>query len=129
KVDLFESGVSLINLSATGEKVVTLTADRMKALKEVLLKLKDQSPKGIVITGPSSDMFTVGADINLIRGVTDPAVGEKLAREGQEGFALIESMPCITVAAISGPCVGGGCELALACKYRIISDEKSSIIG
>lgn len=129
KVDLFESGVALITLSASGEKVVTLTMERMRALKEALIKLKDQNPKGLVITGPSPEMFTVGADINLIRDVTDPAVGEKLAREGQEVFALIESFSCVTVAAISGPCVGGGCELSLACKYRIISDDKSSIIG
>lgn len=129
KVDLFESGVALITLSASGEKVVTLTMERMRALKEALIKLKDQNPKGLVITGPSPEMFTVGADINLIRDVTDPAVGEKLAREGQEVFALVESFSCVTVAAISGPCVGGGCELSLACKYRIISDDKSSIIG
>lgn len=129
KLDYFESGVALITLSASGEKVITLTLERMESLKATLLKVRDSSPKGLVITGPSPEMFTVGADINLIRGVTDPEIGERLARHGQEVFDLIEKMPCITVAAISGPCVGGGCELSLACRYRIISDDKTSIIG
>jgi 3-hydroxyacyl-CoA dehydrogenase/enoyl-CoA hydratase/3-hydroxybutyryl-CoA epimerase len=126
-VSRLESGVALIQLGT--EAAVTLTPQRLDSLKKALFDLKSSSPKGLIITGSSTDMFTVGADINLIRGVTDPAVGESLAREGQDIFNLIEELPFPTVAAISGPCVGGGCELALACKFRIISDEKSSIIG
>lgn len=128
RLDVFESGVALITLGPS-EKVVTLRADRMDALSAALDRVAEINPRGLVITGPSPEMFTVGADINIIKTVTDPAHGEELARRGQIVFDKIAKFPFITVAAISGPCVGGGCELALACRYRLISDDKSSIIG
>lgn len=126
---LLDSGVAVIRLGSSSERVVTITAERMKSLAEALEQVRIQRPKGLIVTGPSPEMFTAGADINLIRDVTDPAVGEKMARQGQEVFALISALPCPSVAAISGACVGGGCELALACTYRIISDHKNSLIG
>lgn len=128
-VSLLESGVALLKLGSADERYITLTPKRINSLRDALISLKSNPPKGLVITGSTTDMFTVGADISLINSVTDPSSGEALAKEGQDVFALIEQLPFITVAAISGPCVGGGCELALACKYRLISDEKSSLIG
>jgi len=127
--EILESGAALIRLGAPEERVVTLTVERISTLKVLLERFAATPPKGIIITGPGAEMFTAGADINAIASVTDPAVGEKLAREGQRIFDLIENLPCMTVAAISGPCVGGGCELALACKVRICTDLKSTTIG
>ncbi|MBN8549718.1 MAG: enoyl-CoA hydratase/isomerase family protein [Deltaproteobacteria bacterium] len=126
---LLDSGVAIVRLGSASERVVTITAERMNSLAEALEQVRIQRPKGVIITGPSPEMFTAGADINLIRDVKDPALGEKLARQGQEVFGLIEALPCPSVAAISGACVGGGCELSLACTYRIISDHKNSLIG
>jgi 3-hydroxyacyl-CoA dehydrogenase/enoyl-CoA hydratase/3-hydroxybutyryl-CoA epimerase len=126
---LLDSGVALIRLGNAQERVVTFTMERMRSLAEALQQVKVQRPKGLIITGVSAEMFTAGADINLIRDVTDAALGEKFAKEGQDVFNLIAALPCPSVAAISGVCVGGGCELSLACTYRIISDHKSSLIG
>lgn len=128
-LSILDNGVALINLGASDEPVITLTADRIASLREILKRLKTNPPKGLVIMGSTQEMFTVGADINVILSVTDPKVGALLAKEGQDVFAELESIPCTKVAAISGPCVGGGCELVLACDYRIISDTKGSIIG
>ncbi len=123
-----DSGVLLIELGKPGESVVTLTHARMESLKRVLESV-NSSTKGVIITGPGPGMFTAGADISAIQEITDPAIATRAAELGQELFSLIERLPCNTVAAISGPCVGGGCEMALACNVRLISDEPNSIIG
>jgi 3-hydroxyacyl-CoA dehydrogenase/enoyl-CoA hydratase/3-hydroxybutyryl-CoA epimerase len=129
RIERLESGVCILRLGDTEERVVTITEARMTSLREALKELRAQRPVGLIIAGPHADMFTAGADISLIQQVSDPAVGARLAREGQQVFADIESLPFPTAAVISGPCVGGGCELVLACRYRLISNRPSSIIG
>ena len=128
-LSMLPSGLALICLGAPDERVVTLTPVRMESIRDILDRLREQKPKGAIFAGSHEAMFTAGADISLIRSIDDPAVGEQLARYGQHLFNQIESLPFPTAAAISGPCVGGGCELALACTYRIITKDKSSIIG
>lgn len=126
-LEYLPSGVALISLGS--EPVVVLDFDRLSAFKDAISQVKQKSPKGLVITGSSTEMFTVGADIHAIKNVTDPKVGEDLAKLGQAIFGEVEDLPFPTVAAISGPCVGGGCELALACNVRLISSDDSSRIG
>ncbi len=96
---------------------------------EALAKVKQLAPRGLIVRSPSIESFCVGADIGLIQSVTDPREGAALARQGQEAYNLIQDLGCTTVAAIGGPCVGGGCELVLACTYRIASDDPATSIG
>lgn len=129
QLSILESGIAVIVLGSADERAVSLTHERLESFREHLVKLGVDRPKGLIITGPSADMFTVGADINGIKSIVDPNVGKQLAQKGQQVYNQLEALPFPTVAAISGPCVGGGCEMVLACKYRIISDQPSSIIG
>jgi len=129
RLEFMENGIAILFLGHNEERVVTLTEARMNSIREVLARLRQQKPPGLIIAGPHADMFTAGADITMIKEVKDASVGEKLARLGQQLYDDIESLPFPTVAAISGPCVGGGCEMVLACRNRIISEEKSSSIG
>lgn len=129
RLEFDESGLAILYLGHSSERVITLTVERLDSLRESIQRLRQQKPPGLIIISPHKDMFTAGADINLIKAVTDAKKAEELARAGQNLFDEIESLPFPTVAAISGPCVGGGCELALACKHRIITDVKSSTIG
>lgn len=128
-VSVLPSGVALITLGSPDEGATTLTPDRISALEAAIAQVADMKPKGVIITGSGEDMFSVGADVSLIRNVKDASVGARLAREGQRVFDKITSLTIPSVAAISGPCVGGGFELALACSYRICSDAKSTLIG
>lgn len=130
KVNVVEhDGVYTIFLGSEEERVITITSERMSSLKETIAQLSAIKPKGVIISGPRENMFAAGADINAIQSIQDPQVGEELGKQGQAVFQMIEDLPCPTVAAVSGPCVGGGCELALSCDYRLISTHPSSQIG
>ena len=124
-----DNHLATIVLGDGEESSIVLTPARMTSLVDALQEVHTKRPKGLVIRAPSPTSFCVGADISLIQNVTDPAEGAKLATQGQDAYNLLEDLPCTTVAAISGPCVGGGCELALACDYRILSDSAHTTIG
>jgi len=128
-VELRETGVAVLRLGSNGAPLVTFDEHVMQSLRSELENLQRSRPTALIIAPTSEDMFCAGADLKLIEKVTDPAVGARLAEIGQEIFALIAKLPFPTIAAISGPCVGGGCEMVLACKHRIISDSKGSVIG
>jgi len=124
-----EGGTAIIELGSNDESVITFTAARMESLRTHIAEVRAKNPKGLVITGVSENMYAAGADINLINSVKEAEEGARMAEFGQTLFDEIESLPFTTVAAISGPCVGGGCEMVMACNYRIISNSNKSIIG
>jgi 3-hydroxyacyl-CoA dehydrogenase/enoyl-CoA hydratase/3-hydroxybutyryl-CoA epimerase len=121
--------IAILTLGAPDERAITLTPQRIESFVAALAKVRDAAPRGLVIRAPSIESFCVGADISLIQSVTDAAKGAELATQGQHAYNLLEDLPCTTVAAIGGPCVGGGCELVLACDYRIAADLASTSIG
>jgi 3-hydroxyacyl-CoA dehydrogenase / enoyl-CoA hydratase / 3-hydroxybutyryl-CoA epimerase len=130
-----QDGVAVIMLGSPEDKAIILTEERMRSLDALLdslhadIKSKKESLTGVIFTSPSNISFCVGADINAIKDVTDPKEGRRLAAQGQSVFQKIEDLPVPSVAAIHGHCVGGGCELSLACDYRLITDAPNSKIG
>jgi 3-hydroxyacyl-CoA dehydrogenase / enoyl-CoA hydratase / 3-hydroxybutyryl-CoA epimerase len=83
----------------------------------------------VVIRSGKPDSFIAGADVDAIASIEDPAQAETKIRLGQAIFMDVETMPVPTVAAIHGVCLGGGTELALACRYRILSDSDKTKVG
>jgi 3-hydroxyacyl-CoA dehydrogenase/enoyl-CoA hydratase/3-hydroxybutyryl-CoA epimerase len=124
-----DNKIATIQLGSDEEKAPTWTPSRMASFTEALTTVGTSAATSLIIKAPSVETFCVGADISLIASVTDPTVGEKLAREGQAAFDQLEDLGIVSIAAIGGPCVGGGCEMALACTYRIITNAPSSVIG
>ena len=123
-------GVLCLSLGEPHEKTAVLTRERIDSLVALLDDITGQNDiRGLVVLGPSSGGFCAGADIEAIKSVTDPKVGRELASLGQEIFNRIEDLPFTTVAAIQGACVGGGCELVLACDYRILLNSERTKIG
>ncbi len=123
-------GVALLRLGAPGEKLVVLTERRMDSLAQVLAAIAKRTDlKGLVIAGPEGGAFCAGADISVIRDIDSAEKGSVLARRGQEIFSLVAALGIPTVAAIRGACVGGGCELSLACTYRVLLGAKDTKIG
>lgn len=123
-------GYAVLRLGRPDEPVVTFTRERLLALDRALQQLATTSGlKGVVITGPGGNMFCAGADIGLIHSIQSVAEGRDAAVLGRSIFERCQKLSVPVVAAIEGPCVGGGCELALFCDVRVASDHPSTQIG
>jgi enoyl-CoA hydratase len=83
---------------------------------------RDESVRVIVLTGAGEKSFVAGADINELARQT-PITGREHARHGQALFSRIERLPKPVIAAVNGFALGGGCELAMACTFRIAADS------
>lgn len=83
---------------------------------------KDPAVRGVILTGEGSN-FAAGADVKQIAEITDAKEGERLALEAHRLTSAIDESDLPVIAAINGYCLGGGCELVLACHVRIASDK------
>ncbi|MHB1194585.1 MAG: 3-hydroxyacyl-CoA dehydrogenase NAD-binding domain-containing protein [Longimicrobiales bacterium] len=120
-------GVGWITLDDPERKVNVLTEDVMRRLARVVETARTAAIDGrarvVVVRSGKRDSFLAGADVDAIAALEDPGEAERAIRVGQAVFAEIEKLPVPTVCAIHGACVGGGLELALACRHRVASDS------
>lgn len=122
-------GTLVLILDRADENVNTLSQEVLAELDAVMERLRIEPPTALIIASGKSSGFIAGADIREFRELTDPErVSEALAR-GHRVFDRLAALPCPTVAAIRGFCMGGGTELALACRYRIAADDETTRIG
>jgi enoyl-CoA hydratase len=115
-------------------RIATITInrpDKMNALNKAVLDELDQalgdihSDKEIlsaIITGAGTKAFVAGADISEFKGLNKEQA-MALARRGQEIFFRIENSEKPIIAAVNGFALGGGCELAMACHFRLASEN------
>lgn len=100
-----------------------LNAEAISALTTTFTVLeRDPNIKGVILTGAGDRAFIAGADIEELAAAT-PLEAEARARRGQELFTLIETLGKPVVAAVNGVALGGGCEAAMACTFRIAVPE------
>ena len=76
----------------------------------------------MILTGSGAKAFVAGADISEMVNAT-PAEGRKMGMLAKEAFLKLETMPQVTIAAVNGFALGGGCEISMACDIRIASDN------
>ena len=116
------------------ERIAVLSVNRPKALnalnRDTLLEIKaavkeardDPGVDVLIITGAGDKAFVAGADIAFMAGMT-AMEARAFGQLGGEVTNLIESMSKPVIAAVNGFCLGGGCELAMSCDFRICSDK------
>ncbi len=85
--------------------------------------------KVAVFRSSKASGFLAGADIKGFTEVKSSSEASDLIASGQDLFSDVEKLPCITIAAIHGPCLGGGLEFSLACNHRLAQNSDSTKIG
>lgn len=105
------------------DKLNALNKDVFNDLETLIKEIEDNKEIGaVILTGAGQKGFVAGADITEFGGL-NAGEGMDLARRGQEIFFKIERCSKPVVAAVNGFALGGGCELAMACHFRIASEN------
>src|SRR5438477_9148241 len=112
-----------------GASTNTLSAEAMTELRAVLQQLASVPPKGLVIRSGKDNGFIAGADIEEFERVKTIEDALVIVRRGWELFNELAAAPYPTLALVRGFCLGGGLELALACRYRVVVDEPGTRLG
>lgn len=122
-------GIAVITFDRPGAGANLFDLATLDELAAALDTLEAAPPRALVLTGAKPKIFFAGADIQGFSTVRDPETIRAIARRGQDLFNRIADLPCPTVAAIHGQALGGGCEMALACDGRVLSDSRDTRIG
>src|SRR5215207_11626859 len=117
-----ENGIFTVTINRP-DKMNALNRDVMANLNEVTAEIeKNPEIRGAIITGAGQKAFVAGADIGEFVGLSN-SEGAVLAKTGQDIFFKIENCPKPIIAAVNGFALGGGCELAMACHFRIAAEN------
>ena len=104
------------------EALNALNAQVLADLSAALDAVDTELVRCLIVRGAGDKSFVAGADIAQMKEL-DPAAGEAFGKQGNDEFLKLESFPIPVIAAVGGYALGGGCELAMACDFRICSDK------
>jgi 3-hydroxyacyl-CoA dehydrogenase/enoyl-CoA hydratase/3-hydroxybutyryl-CoA epimerase len=125
-----EDGIAILTMDVPGDSMNTLKADFGDEVTALLDEIENDSEiRGVVVASGKKDSFVAGADVTMLAACNDADEAEELSIAGQKLFDRIQGMTKTFVAAIHGPALGGGLELALACHYRVCSDSPKTQLG
>ena len=127
--ELRADGIGELRLDVPGRSANVLSSAVLTELGEVLARIEASPPRGLVIRSAKASGFVAGADVNefaTLRTVDEALV---MIRRGQGLCDRVERLPCPTVALLQGFALGGGMELALACRYRVGVDDGKLALG
>ena len=129
QADIRDDGIVVLALDRHDSPVNAMSQDVLLELGDIVERLAIDPPKGLVIRSAKAAGFIAGADLKEFQEFDRRGTVNDAIRRGQNVYQKLAELPCPTVAAIHGHCLGGGTELALACRYRVASNDVSTRIG
>ena len=124
-----EDEIAWLHIDKHDANANALSADVLGELDAILQVLADAHPRGLVILSAKQGGFIAGADVNEFTQLESTAQATELIGRAHTIFNRLEGVRFPTVALIEGFCLGGGFELALACRYRIAVDVPATRLG
>jgi 3-hydroxyacyl-CoA dehydrogenase/enoyl-CoA hydratase/3-hydroxybutyryl-CoA epimerase len=131
KFSVDNEGIANLIFDLPAQKVNKFNAPVMQELEQVLdIATQNKEIKIMTIRSGKEDIFIAGADLHSFEPIfKDPSSGGVIISTGHRVFDKLQNLPFPTVALIDGACLGGGTELALACTYRVVSDNPKTQMG
>ncbi len=125
-----DDAVGVITMDVAGESMNVLKAAFAEEISDLLAQVRsNKSLKGLVIISGKPDSFIAGADITMLDACQSAAEATAIATMGQQMFNQLEQLNIPLIAAIHGPCLGGGLELAMACHGRVATSDAKTVLG
>ena len=125
-----KNGVANLVFDLPDEKVNKLSAPVLEELEKAINVIDgNKGIRVLLITSEKKDIFIAGADINEIKAISSLEDALAKVSRGQNILTKISKLKIPTIAVIDGACLGGGLELALACKYRVAVVNHKTVLG
>lgn len=133
-IDRADSGVATLWFDVPGQKMNTLMPGLESVLSARVAELaQDKAVKAVVFASRKSQSFIAGADIDHIAQCSAAEDASRISRALSQALGELEALSRThgkpVVAAIDGPCLGGGLELALACSGRVVTSNSKTVLG
>ena len=122
-------GICWLTIDRQGESANSLSREVFTELEQIVTKLEEDAPRGLILQSGKPKSFIVGADIREFDKVQSPAEAEAFIREAHALLDRVEALPFPTAVIIEGFCLGGGLELALCFDYRVARNDESTRLG
>lgn len=130
KFSIDRSGVANLVFDLPNEKINKLSEPVLLELEKALNVIEgNKAIRILLISSEKKDIFIAGADINEIKGISNKKDAYEKVSRGQNVISRIAELKIPTIAVINGACLGGGLELALACKYRVAVTNPKTMLG
>ena len=129
RVEGADQGALLLVFDHPERPLNVLDEAALTDLNVALVEIERVKPAGVIVVSGKPGSFIAGADLRAIGAITDRTRVLELIRLAHGAFNRLAALPCPTVAAIDGVCLGGGVELALACDSRVAAEEPRTQIG
>jgi 3-hydroxyacyl-CoA dehydrogenase/enoyl-CoA hydratase/3-hydroxybutyryl-CoA epimerase len=122
-------GVATVVLDVQNSPVNVFADEVVQELIAIVDSLERDVPQAVVFRSNKPTGFLAGADVKRIQKIPTPDEARAVQLVGQQLFDRVEKLPCPTIAAIHGVCLGGGLEFALSCRHRVARDDSQTKIG